>query len=104
MFRHSIAKLPIFLSASAIVLSLFSPLPALAQKGKPPEEDPEVKLGRENAKSNDESPGMKLITDAKLLDRVNKIGQDIAAVANVEKVTATWGNSEVKKFAYSFKI
>jgi predicted Zn-dependent protease len=104
MFRNSIAKFSVIIGASALILSSLSPLPASAQKGKATEEDPEVKLGRENAKSNDESPGMKLITDAKLLDHVNKIGQDIAAVANVEKVTATWGNSEVKKFAYTFKI
>src|SRR5207247_1497435 len=37
-------------------------------------------------------------------DRLNKIGQEIAAVANVEKVPALWGNAEVKKFSYTFKI
>src|SRR5437016_3439628 len=86
-------------------LMIFFPVSALAQKpDKPPAEDSEVKLGRENAKANDEQPGIKFITDAALLDRVNKIGQEIAAVANVEKFPALWGSADVKKFNYTFKI
>src|SRR5436190_13130448 len=91
--------LPLILSLILAVASA----PLLAQKNdKPPAEDPEVKLGRENAKANDEQPGIKFITDAALLDRVNKIGQEIAAVANTQKVPALWGNPEVKKFNYTF--
>jgi predicted Zn-dependent protease len=104
MFRHGITKFAVLLGAIFFLSECMAIPGALAQKGKPPEEDPEIKLGRENAKSNDEQPGIKFITDAKLLDRVNKIGQDIAAVANVEKVPALWGSPEVKKFPYSFKI
>src|SRR5258706_8226318 len=104
MVRTRLAKFVGVVGASAALLAWLAVPAVFAQKGKPPEEDPEVKLGRENAKANDEAPGMKLITDAKLLDRVNKIGQELAAVANVEKVTALWGSSDVKKFAYTFKI
>ncbi len=104
MVRNRIAKFASVVGASATLFAWLAVPATFAQKGKPPEEDPEVKLGRENAKSNDESPGMKLVTDAKLLDRVNKIGQELAAVANVEKVSASFGNSDVKKFNYTFKI
>ena len=104
MFRHVIGRFVGLVGVSTFLVSTLLGPSALAQKNKPPEEDPEIKLGRENAKANDETPGMRLITDAKLLDRVNKIGQEIAAVANVEKVSATWGSDQVKKFPYSFKI
>src|SRR5436189_4321025 len=43
-------------------------------------EDNEVKIGRENAEDNDKH--VRLVTDAALLERVNRVGQEIAAVAN----------------------
>src|SRR5437016_6445578 len=86
--------------AGAIALAVCSLTPVLAQK--PPVEDPEVKLGRENAVTNDKE--VKLVADAKLLERVNRIGQEVAAVANTTAVTAIWGSPELKKFPYSFKI
>src|SRR5436309_15476911 len=70
---------------------------------KPPEEDSEVKLRRESAAENDKS-GIKFITDAKLVDRVNKIGQELAAIANAEEMPALWGSSKVKKVAYTVKL
>lgn len=80
--------------------SLLSGLSAFAQK--PPEEDPEVKLGRENAAQNDKE--VKLLTDLAVVERVNRIGQEIAAIANSLEVRATWGDSTVKKFQYVFKV
>jgi len=88
------------------VLALFAaqaPAPAFADdKKKAPEEDPEVRLGRENAAENDRT--VKLITDAALLDRVNRIGREIAAIANSEQIPVLWGQPELKKFEYTFKI
>lgn len=66
------------------------------------EEDPEVKLGREAAVENDKA--VRLVTDPALVERVNRIGQAIAAVANVDPVEVKWGKPGVKRFAYSFKV
>lgn len=83
--------------------ALLLAVPALAEdKGKAPEEDPEVRLGRENAALNDQQ--VKLVADAALNERVNAIGQELARIANSERVPATWGSSELKQFAYTFKI
>jgi beta-barrel assembly-enhancing protease len=71
-------------------------------KGKTPAEDPEVKLGRENAAENDKE--VKLITEPAIVERVNRIGQEIAAVANTLEIPAHWGSSELKKFNYTFKV
>ena len=65
-------------------------------------DDPEVRLGRENAIANDKQ--VKLIKDPKMLERVNRIGQEIAAVANREIITPTWGTPQSKAFQYTFKI
>jgi predicted Zn-dependent protease len=71
-------------------------------KKKTPTEDSEVKIGREGAAENDHS--VKLITEPALVERVNRIGQEIAAIANVTEVPAIWGTSTVKKFNYTFKV
>ena len=65
-------------------------------------EDNEVRIGRENAEENDKH--VTLVTDAKLVERVNRVGQEIAGVANTVPIPAKWGSSQLKKFSYSFKI
>ncbi len=65
-------------------------------------EDNEVRIGRENAEENDKH--VTLVTDAKLVERVNRVGQEIAGVANTIPVPALWGSSQLKKFNYTFKI
>jgi predicted Zn-dependent protease len=65
-------------------------------------EDNEVKLGRENAEENDKH--VKLVTDAAIVERVNRIGQDLAAVANKYPITALWGSSQLKPFHYTFRV
>lgn len=65
-------------------------------------EDNEVKIGRENAEENDKH--VKLVTDAAMVERVNRIGQEIATVANKNPVPAHWGSSQLKQFTYTFKI
>lgn len=65
-------------------------------------EDPEVKIGRENAAANDKQ--VKLVKDPAILARVNRIGQEIAAVANTVEIPAWYGNSTIKHFNYTFKV
>jgi predicted Zn-dependent protease len=65
-------------------------------------EDPEIKLGRDAAEENDKH--VKLITDSAILERVNRIGQEIAAVANKFPIPAGWGTPNVKQFNYTFKV
>jgi beta-barrel assembly-enhancing protease len=88
-----------------ILIALCMAIPVLgADKGKdkPKEDDEEVRIGRDAAASNDKE--VKLLTEPALVDRVNKIGQEIAAIANELEVKATWGNSKVRKFNYTFKV
>lgn len=65
-------------------------------------DDDEVKLGRDNAEENDKH--VKLITDAAIVERVNRIGQELAAIANQERIKPLWGLPEVKRFRYTFKV
>lgn len=84
-------------------LSAISALPAAAQKTpKPPAEDPEIRMGRDGAAETDKT--LKVITDPAVIDRVNRIGQELAGIANVTQVPAGWGDPTVKKFNYTFKV
>ena len=68
-------------------------------------EDPgkaEVKMGREAAV--DVEKEKKLITDPAVTERVERIGKAIAEVANLDVVPATYGNSDIYKFDYKFKV
>lgn len=85
-----------------------APTPAAKQAGtttaKPVVlvEDPEVKLGREAAEENDKH--IKLTADSAILERVNRIGQEIAVAANKVAIPAEWGDSKLKQFNYTFKV
>lgn len=76
-----------------------------AKNGKPakPTEDPEVKLGREYHEEMVRS-GLKLIKDPVLVARVETIGKKIAAIANENKIKATYGSSELVPYDYKFFI
>ena len=67
-----------------------------------PVDDGEVKLGRMNAEENDRQ--VKLITDSKILERVNRIGSELARIANNYPIPASWGSSQLKPFRYTFKV
>ncbi|HLV80252.1 MAG TPA: M48 family metalloprotease, partial [Chthonomonadaceae bacterium] len=67
-----------------------------------PPEDSEVKLGREAAAETDKH--CKLVLDPALVDRVRRIGQELATVADTYPTPALFGSSEFKKFHYTFKI
>src|SRR5262249_439382 len=89
--------------AGLAVFLLCAHSPALAQKtAKPPPEDPEVKVGRDSAAETEKE--VKFITEPAIVERVNRIGQEIAAIANSTEIPATWGDPKVKKFNYSFRV
>ncbi|MCS6830096.1 MAG: M48 family metalloprotease [bacterium] len=67
-----------------------------------PEEDPEVRMGREAAQEIERT--LRLVTDPVLVERVNRIGQEIAAVANASEVPITWGIQKRSQFQYTFKV
>jgi len=46
----------------------------------------------------------KLSTNAEMMKRVEKIGQDLAAIANVTPVNVTWGDKQLNRFTYNFKV
>ncbi|MCS6949083.1 MAG: M48 family metalloprotease [Armatimonadota bacterium] len=66
------------------------------------EEDEEVRIGREAAAEIERT--MRLITDPALVERVNRIGQEIAAVANSVEIPLTWGLPRKTQFQYTFKV
>ena len=68
----------------------------------PSADDPEIRLGRENSEENDKQ--VKLITDPAYLERINRIGQELAAIANKEIIPAKWGSPQNKQFKYTFKV
>jgi len=70
---------------------------------KPPPEPAEVKMGREAHEEMLRS-GLKLVTDPALVQRVETIGKKIAAIANVTKIPAGYGSSDLIPFDYKFFI
>lgn len=47
---------------------------------------------------------VKLSTDEAMIARLQKIGGEIAAIANKNAVTVTWGDKRLSPFDYSFKL
>jgi len=66
------------------------------------DEPEDVKLGRENAAEFEKEA--RFVTDPAIVERVNRIGQEIAAVANTEQVPILYGLPERKKFTYVFRV
>lgn len=66
------------------------------------DEDPEVRMGREAAQEVERT--LKLVNDSALVERVNRIGQEIADVANASDIPVTWGINKRSQFQYTFKI
>ncbi len=71
-------------------------------KKKAEKEFPDVNLGKENAEELEKT--IKLVTDPAILERVNRIGQEIAAIANAEPIPILWGMPERGKFEYTFRV
>lgn len=62
----------------------------------------EIKMGREAVEEIEQD--QKFITDPQIVERVEKLGQAIAKIANAELVPASYGNCNVYQFDYKFKI
>lgn len=75
--------------------------PTLSAKDKHQMED-EQKQGAQVA--DQVAKQMTLSKDKALLDRVNTIGQKIAAIANVTRVPAQFGNDHVYPFTWTFHV
>lgn len=84
----------LFVAVAASVLAT----PALCQD----EEDPEIKLGREAAAEHDKQA--KFITDPAIVDRVTRIGNELAEIANRATLPIHWGRPGLKKLPYTFKV
>ena len=97
--------LTVVLTVVCFATAVLAPAGRADGKQKPAQvltEDNEVKLGRENAEENDKH--VKLVTDAAIVERVNRIGQDLATVANKTPIIALWGSSQLKPFHYTFRV
>ncbi len=97
--------------AAGVVSSLFSlGLLTTAAIGDAPPLSPkdlkqqasEIKLGQETA--DGVAKADKFITDKAQLDRVNRIGQKLAAVADTTQYSAGFGNDKVYHFTWHFNI
>jgi predicted Zn-dependent protease len=75
------------------------------EKPKPPQEDPEVRMGRE-AHADLLKSGIKLINDPNIVGRVKTIGDKIAAVVNQDQVPLQplYGSANRTPFAYQFFV
>lgn len=62
----------------------------------------EEELGREYAKQVEQN--CKLVKDKAVCERIERIGQALAEIANEHEVKATYGSSEIHKFSYHFKV
>ena len=100
--RSGLMALLVALSAPAFAQTAPAPLPEETPIAYTSADDGEVKLGRENAEANDKQ--VKLVTDAVMVERVNHIGQELAAVANRFPIPALWGSSQLKPFHFTFKV
>jgi hypothetical protein len=88
--------------AACLALVAWAGPVAAVRDDKPAPEDTEVTLGRESAADHDKT--VKFVTDAAVLERVARIGKEIAEIANEVDVPVLWGRPGVKKFDYRFRV
>jgi beta-barrel assembly-enhancing protease len=62
----------------------------------------EEELGKEYAKQVEQQ--CKLVKDKSVSERVDRIGQALAQIANTDEVKASYGTSNISKFTYRFKV
>jgi len=91
---HCVAVLVVSLALSGLATGVFAQPKA--------EEDPEVRMGRDAAQEIERT--LRLVTDPALVERVNRIGQEVAAVANALEIPVTWGINKRSQFTYTFKV
>ena len=91
------AKIFLLLAGLPLLLTAVTADPASARK-----EPDEIQLGREAAAELEKQYG--LVKDEALQERVERIGQELARIANELEVPATYGSSELRKYEYVFKV
>jgi len=84
------------LSILFVVLILSAAIPSFSVESK------EEKLGKQTAEQLDDE--LEFITDEKIIERVNHIGQTLAQVANTYEIAATYGESRLAGYSYKFKV
>src|SRR5687767_12158529 len=62
----------------------------------------DVELGKRVSVDADKE--FKLSTNKDYIERVNRVGQEIAAIANSTLVKVSWGDPRLNKFQYTFKV
>ena len=62
----------------------------------------EEELGKKYSRDIEEQS--KIVTDPAIVERVDKIGQALAKIANEQEVPARYGSSSISKFKYTFKV
>jgi predicted Zn-dependent protease len=82
----------------AICVMALGCVPLLAASSKAQEEQ----LGRDYAKEVDQQA--KFVEDKAITERVDRIGQALAKIANETEIKATYGSSTIAKFQYTFKV
>ncbi|MHB0999506.1 MAG: M48 family metalloprotease [Armatimonadota bacterium] len=85
-----------------LVLSLVSSTAMPVSAASKAKQDDEVKIGTEAAAEVVKES--KFIDDATLNARIQVIGTSIAQIANTKEIKATYGNADIYKFNYTFKI
>jgi len=92
---------PLYLTL--VALTTLAPR-ALAQKpSAPPQEDPEIKMGRE-AHEEMIKGGIKLVTDPALQGRLETIGKKLAEIANKTVIPAFYGAENKTPYNYKFFV
>ncbi len=66
--------------------------------------DRDIELGKEYTKEIAKDPQFKQSTNKEFIDRVNRIGGQMAAIANVTHAKALWGDSRMSTFEYHFTV
>ncbi len=64
--------------------------------------DRDIELGKEYTKQVEKE--LKLSEDTAIIDRVKRIGGEMAEIANSTQAVVTWGDKRPSKFNYEFKV
>lgn len=81
-----------------LIAALSCPLLQAASK----QDEEEMRLGRDAAEEIERQ--VTLIDDPQITERVDRIGQELAKIANEKEVDADYGSSAISNFNYTFKV
>jgi beta-barrel assembly-enhancing protease len=84
----------------ALLLVAVVAVPGFAAKAE--DDSAEIKMGNEAAAEVEKES--KILKDSAMQARLDRVGAELAAVANSMTVPATYGSSRLSKFNYTFKI